>query len=65
MECYAKKTPKGHTTSNRHLFDGDITLIRQRENIDEFPGHFDLLFRCNFDEQKTDVVGCFDVLSLL
>ena len=36
--------PKGHTTSNRCRFDVDIKSIRQRENINKFPRHFDVLF---------------------
>ena len=35
--------------SNRRRFDDNITSIRRGENIDEFPRHFDVFFRCNFD----------------
>ena len=62
MECYAKKTPNGHTTSNRHLFDGDITLIRQRENIDEFQVILTYFFDVTSMSKKPT---CFDVLSLM
>ena len=44
----------GHTTLN--WFDGDITSIRWRENIDKFPLNFEILFWCNFDGRKIDVI---------
>ena len=46
--------PNRHTTSN--WFDGDITSIRWRENIDKFPLNFDILFWCNFNGRKIDVI---------
>ena len=53
--------PNEYTTSNRHWFNDNIMSIRWRENIYEFPHHFNVLLyffnaRCNFDEQKIDVV---------
>ena len=48
--------PNGHTTSNPRRFDVDITSIRRRPNFDEFPRHFRVLFRCNFDGRKIHVV---------
>ena len=47
--------PNRHTTSNPHRFDVDITSIRRRPNFDEFPRHFRVLFRCNFDSRKIHV----------
>ena len=59
--------PNGHTTSNPRRFDVDITSIRRRANFDEFPRHFRVLFRCNFDGRKIHVVSTyfFDVISLV
>ena len=47
--------------SNRCRFDVSITLIRRRENVDKFPHQFDILFQCNFDERKIDVVSTYFV----
>ena len=49
----------GHSTSNPHRFDVDITSIRGRPNFDEFPRHFRVLFRCNFDGRKIHVVSTY------
>ena len=49
----------GHTTSNRRGFDEDIMSIRRRPNFDEFPRHFHVLFRCNFDGRKLHVVSMY------
>ena len=49
--------PNGHTTSNPHRFDIDITLIRWRPNFDEFPRHFRVLSSCNFDGRKIHVIS--------
>ena len=38
--------------------DVDITLIHLKENIDQFPRYFDVLFRCNLDGQKIDFFKC-------
>ena len=40
--------------------------IRQKENIDTFPSHTDVLFRCNFDGQISTIVRriFFDVISM-
>ena len=51
--------PNGHTTSNPRRFDVDITSIRRRANFDEFPRHFRVLFRCNFDGRKIHVVSTY------
>ena len=53
------RTLNGHTTSNRRGFDVDITWIRRRPNFDEFPRHFRVLFRCNFDGRKVYVVSTY------
>ena len=52
-----------HTTTNRCQFDVGITSIRRREDMDNFSHHFDVLFQCNFDEQKFDVVLTYFLLS--
>ena len=49
--------PNGHSTLNRSRFDVDIMSIRQRSNLDKFPRHFLILFRCNFADQKVHVVS--------
>ena len=36
-----------------------ITSIRRRPNFDEFPRHFRVLFRCNFDGRKIHVVSTY------
>ena len=54
-----EKQPNGHTTSNRCGFDVDITSIRRRANFDQFPPHFRVLFRCNFDGRKIHVVSTY------
>ena len=51
--------PSRHTTSNPRRFDVDITSIRRRLNFDEFLRHFRVLFRCNFDGRKMDVVSTY------
>ena len=51
--------PNGHTTSNPRRFDVDITSIRRRLNFDEFPRHFRVLFPCNFDGRKIQVVSTY------
>ena len=51
--------PNGHTTSNPRRFDVDITLIRRRPNLDKFPRHFHVLFRCNFARRKIHVVSTY------
>ena len=38
--------------SNQRRFDIDITSIRQKENINEFPRYFDVFFLYNFDGKK-------------
>ena len=48
--------PNGHTTWNPRRFDVDITSIHPRPNSDEFPRHFRVLFRCNFDRRAIHVV---------
>ena len=49
--------PNGHTTSNPRGFDVDITLIRRRPDFDEFPRHFRVFFRCDFDGRKIHIVS--------
>ena len=49
--------PNGHTTSNPCRFDVGITAIRRRTNFDEFPRHFRVLFRYDFDGRKIHVVS--------
>ena len=39
--------------SNRRGFDDDTTSIRRRPNFDEFPRHFCVLFRCDFEVEKS------------
>ena len=51
--------PNERTTSNPRGFDVDITSIRRRLNFDEFLRHFRVLFRCNFDGRKMDVVSTY------
>ena len=51
--------PNGHTTSNPRRFDVTVTSIRRRPNFDEFPRHFRVLFRCNFDGRKIHVVSTY------
>ena len=51
--------PNGHTTSNPRRFDVDITSIRGKPNFDEFPLHFRLLFRRDFNGWKTHVVSTY------
>ena len=66
--CLGKEQlPNGHTTSNRHGFDEDITSIRRRPNFDEFPSRFHVLFRCNFDGRNihVDSTYFFDVISMV
>ena len=55
-KCYARN---GHTTSNRCRFHVDIMTIRQRPNFDKFSRHFHVLFRCNFADQKIQVVSTY------
>ena len=49
----------GYTRSNRRRFNVDITSIRRRPNLDEFPRHFHVLFRCNFASLKIRVVSTY------
>ena len=56
---YFQRLPYGHSTSNRHGFDVDITSICQRPNLDEFPRHFRVLFWCNFDGRKIHVASTY------
>ena len=51
--------PNGHTTSNPRRFDVNITSICRRQNFDEFPRHFRVLFRCDFAGQKILVVSAY------
>ena len=51
--------PNGHAMSNPRRFNVDITWIRRRPNFDEFPIHFRVLFRCNFDGRKIHVVSTY------
>ena len=46
-------------TSDRLRFDASITSIGRRENINKFPCHFDVLFRCYFDWQKIHFVSTY------
>ena len=55
----ARPIPNGHTTLNPCQFDMDITSIRRRSNFHEFPRHFRVLFRCNFDGRKIHVVSTY------
>ena len=48
-----------HAMPNRRGFDVDITSIYKKENINKFPHHFDVVFRCNFDGWKIDVVSTY------
>ena len=63
LSCKLMKTfeevPNGHTTSNPHRFDVEITLILRSPKFDEFPRHFCVLFRCNFDGRKIHVVSTY------
>ena len=47
------------TRSNQRRFDVDIMLIHRKENIDKFPGYFDVLFRRTFDGPEIDVVSTY------
>ena len=51
--------PNGHTTSNPRRFDVDITSIRGKPNFDEFPLHFRLLFRRDFDGRRIHIVSTY------
>ena len=51
--------PNGHTTSNPRRFDVDITSILRRPNFDEFPRHFRVFFRCDFDGRKIHVASTY------
>ena len=51
--------PNGHAMSNPRRFNVDITWIRRRPDFDEFPIHFHVLFRCNFDGRKIHVVSTY------
>ena len=51
--------PNWHTMSNPRRFDVDITSIRRRANFNEFPRHFHVLFRCNFDGRKIHVLSTY------
>ena len=33
--------------------------LGRKENMDNFPCYFDVLFRCNFDGQKIDLVSTY------
>ena len=48
--------PNGHNSSKWRWSDTNSTLIHQIENIDEFPRHFEVLSRCNFNGRKVEVV---------
>ena len=54
---------KAHSQRAHHVkprqFDMDITSIRRRSNFDEFPRHFRVLLRCNFDSRKIHVVSTY------
>ena len=60
-------SPNGHTTSNPRRFDMDITSICWRPNFDEFPRHFCVRFRCDFEVEKSTWLPrtFFDVISLV
>ena len=49
--------PYGNTMLNWRRFDVDITSICQRPNLDKFPSHFHVLFRCNFADRKIHVAS--------
>ena len=51
----------GHIALKRRQFDVDIMSIRRKENTDKLKRHFDVLFQCNFDGQKIDVVSTYFV----
>ena len=57
--------PNGHSTLNQPRFDVDIMSIRQRSNLDKFPRHFLILFRCNFADQKVHVVSRYFFFNLI
>ena len=59
------KCPNRRTTSSRRRFHFDITLMCQKENI-KSPRHFDVLYRCNFDEQEIGIIPTyfFNVISM-
>ena len=59
IKLYCYITPQWTHLSNRHRFNGDMASIRLRENIDEFPRHFDVLLLCKFDGPKIDVVSTY------
>ena len=52
------KYPDGHTMSNPRRFVVD-TSIRRRPNLDEFPRHFFVLFRCTLAGRKIHVVSTY------
>ena len=56
-----KTLPNGHNMSSRRRVDVDITSIRQKENIDEFPRHFDAFFPCNINGRKTHIISTYFV----
>ena len=59
--------PNGHTTSNPRQFDVDIKSIRRKPNFDEFPRHFCVLFRCDFEVEKSTWFprAFFDVIFMV
>ena len=58
---FSSWSPNRHTMSNRRRFDIGITLICQKENMDEFLRHFDVLLRCNFNGRKIEDVWTYFV----
>lgn len=48
--------PTDTTTSNKRQFDVVIMSIQQKQSVDTFPSHCKVLFQCNFEWWKTDVV---------
>ena len=47
--------------SNQHRVETDFILIQQKENLNKFPCHFDVIFRCNVNGQKIEVVLAYSV----
>ena len=45
--------------SNRRRFHLDITSIHRRPNIDEFPRHFHVLFRCILADLEIHIVSTY------
>ena len=56
---FSIRLPNGHSTSNRHRFDIDITSIHRKPNFGQFSRHSHVLFWCNFADRKVCLVSTY------